>query len=269
MARTINEIYKDMVSAKESEPALSSLTSASATAIWRLLFYIVAVAMNTLEKLFDSHTTDVEARIEEITPGRAKWYAEKALGFMKDKALVADSDYYDTTGMDDDQIAEAKVVKHAVAIENPNSSMLTIKVAGETDGVREVLPDEVETQLLAYLQDIKYAGVRIELINRTADIFNCEVDIYYNAQLLPENVQQACEDAIKNYIENLPFNGEYTNMALVDVLQRVEGVKVVEFKQASSQESGSNVTVGIDARKEPAAGYFSVGNVTINMKTYE
>lgn len=269
MARTINEIYTDMVSAKEAETSLSSLTSASATAIWRLLFYIVAVCINTLEKLFDSHTSDVEKRISEIIPGRAQWYAQKVLGFMKDKALKTDTDEYDTTGMDEDAIAEAKVVKHAVAIEHATSSILIIKVAGENGGVRAPLEANVETQLLAYIQEIKYAGVRIELINQTADVFNCEVDIYYNPQLLPENVQEDCSNAVKKYIENLPFNGEYTNMALVDALQAVNGVRVVEFKSASSSEYGTNVTTGIDARKEPAAGYFSVGTVTINMIAYE
>lgn len=258
-----------MVSAKESETALSSLTSASSSAIWRLMFYIVAVCINTVEKLFDSHTADVEERIGEIIPGRAQWYANKVLSFMKDKALVVDTDEYDTTGMDEDAIASAKVVKHAVAIENATSSVLTIKVAGETDGARSVLPANVETQLLAYIQEIKYAGVRVELINQTADVFNCEADVYYNPQLLPENVQEACNKAVKNYIENLPFNGEYTNMSLVDALQAVEGVKVVEFKSASSREYGTNVTTDIDARKEPAAGYFSVGTVTINMIAYE
>jgi hypothetical protein len=269
MARKINEIYQDMISAKESESALASLTSASSTAIWRLMFYVVAVCISTLEKLFDSHTNDVEERIAEIIPGRAQWYANKVLAFMIDKTLVADTDNYDTTGMDDDEIAEARVVKHAVAIENGTSSVLTIKVAGETAGVRSVLPATTVTQLIAYIKEIKYAGVRIELVNQTADVFNCEVDVYYNPQLLPEDVQTACNNAVKLYIENLPFNGEYTNMALIDALQKVDGVNVVEFKYASSCEYGTSLTTYIDARKEPVAGYFSVGTVTINMIAYE
>ena len=269
MARTISEIYSDMVSAKEAQPSLVSLTSSSATAIWRLMFYICAVCVNTVEKLFDSHTVDVEERIAEIIPGRAQWYANKVLGFMKDKALIADTDEYDTTGMDEETIAEAMVVKHAVAIENQTSSILIIKVAGENDGVRCVLEADAEIQLKAYIQEFKYAGVRIELINQIADVFNCEVDVYYNPQLLPENVKASCDAAIKNYIENLPFNGEYTNMALVDALQAVTGAKVVEFKAASSREYSTNVTTDIDARKEPAAGYFSVGTVIVNMIAYE
>ena len=158
-------------------------------------------------------------------PHRPKWYRDKVLGFMKNKVLIADTDRYDTEGMSEDDIAAAKVVKHAVAVENNDASILTIKVAGENGGVRQRLDEETETQLAAYIAEFKDAGVRINLVNIDADTFNCEVDIYYDPMLQPEEVEGACRETVRAYIENLLFNGEYTNMALVDELQKVEGVE--------------------------------------------
>ena len=89
-------------------------------------------------------------------------------------------------------------------------------------------------QLAAYLAEIKDAGVRINLVNREADTFNCSVDIYYNPMLLPENVRRDCEAAIRSYIANLPFNGEYTNMALIDALQAVEAFVAGNQNQCSN-----------------------------------
>ena len=70
------------------------------------------------------------------SPHRPRWYRDKVLAFMKGKTLIADTDRYDTEGMTEDAIAAARVVKHAVAVENRDASLLTIKVAGEKDGKR-------------------------------------------------------------------------------------------------------------------------------------
>ena len=183
--------------------------------------------------------------------------------------LIPDTDRYDTTGMSEDAIAAAKVVKHAVASESEDASLLTIKVAGEEGGRRCKLDTETERQLAAYIAEIKDAGVRPALVNADPDRFNCEVDIYYDPMLVAQTVETACREAIREYIENLPFNGEYTNMALVDELQKVEGVKIVEFKGASTSPAGESITTAIDARTVPAAGYFVMQDVKLTMKAYD
>ena len=279
MARTIAEI-KDNLTADFMRNAdvariygfeVGATFSAhfSRVSVESLLFYIVACATWVLENLFDKHREDVENRIEAILPHRPKWYRDKVLAFMKNKTLVPDMDYYNTDGMNDSDIEAARVVKYAAATEAVDASLLTIKVAGESDGHRAPLDTETEKQLLAYIGEIKDAGVRINLVNKSADIFQCELDIYYDAVLLPEVVETACREAIKNYIENLPFNGEYTNMALIDELQKIEGVRIVEFGNAKNEVSGESTPTIINARCTPTAGYFSAGNIIINMKSYQ
>lgn len=241
----------------------------SRVSVESILFYVVATSIWTLEVLMDKYRTDVDTRIDEIIAHRPKWYRDKVLSFMKDRVLVADKDYYNTSAMSEGDITAAKVVKHAVATENRDASILTIKVAGEKNGVRGPLDKTDENQLAAYVAEIKDAGVRISLVNMAPDEFNLSCDIYYNPMLLPENVENACIAAVKNYIENLPFNGMYTNMDLVDVLQKVEGVRVVQLRESSSREAGVDTTEAINAVKIPAAGYFALKNYTFTMKPYE
>lgn len=279
MARTIAEIKDSMTADLMRNPDVARAygfeTGAafsshfSKVSVESLLFYIVACAIWVLENLFDRHRHDVEQRIESIIPHRPKWYRDKVLGFMKDKTLVPDTDHYDTSGMNDGDIEAARVVKYAAASENADASILTIKVAGETGGVRQPLDADTEIQLLAYISEIKDAGVRVNLVNQTADVFHCEVDVYYDAMLLPETVETQCRETIRNYIENLPFNGEYSNMALVDELQKIEGVRIVEMSGATTEVDGESTPTDIDARFTPAAGYFSAGNITVNMKSYK
>lgn len=233
-----------------------------------VLCYIFAVAAWALESMFETFRSEVNANIEAMIPHRPKWYRDKVLAFMKGRTLIPDTDDYDTTDMTDEEIAAARVVKHAVADESKDASLLTIKVAGEQGGQRSPLDEETQIQLEAYIAEIKDAGVHTALVNVAPDRFNCELDIYFDPMLTASAVENDCREAIQNYIENLPFNGEYTNMALVDRLQEIEGVKIPELRGATTVAAGESVVTAIDARCVPVAGYFTMGTVTLNMKVY-
>lgn len=250
------------------KPGDSFTAHFSKVSVLSVVFYIVACAMWTLERLFESYRMEVDTHIEAILPHRPKWYRDRVLLFMKDRALIPDTDRYDTAEMTEAEIEQARVVKHAVADENRDASLLTIKVAGERDGLRAPLDDQTAEQLRAYIARIKDAGVRTALVNTAADRFDCEADIWFDPMLLASDVESACRAAIRGYVENLPFNGEYTNMALVDALQAVEGVRIVELRGATTTAADQSVVTAIDARCVPAAGYFETGDVKLNMKAH-
>ena len=241
----------------------------SSVSVESILLYVWAVCAWSVEQLVGRHKAEVTAELEALMVHRPKWYRDKVLQFMEGKELEADSDTYDTTGMSDSEITAARVVKHAVAVESRDASLLTIKVAGESGGVRKPITAEQEKQLKAYINEIKDAGVRTALVNMEGDTFGCTVDVYYNAMLEPGAVQRDCVATICDYIENLPFNGEYTNMALVDRLQEVEGVKIVELRESHARAANESTTTEINARLTPAAGYFRPGEITVNMKAYD
>ncbi|MEG0012408.1 MAG: hypothetical protein RR706_09645 [Muribaculaceae bacterium] len=270
MARSIDEIMSGLIAAKESQPALAVLDSHSVTAVWRLLLYVVAMGCHVVEMLYDEHVKEVDGVLATRLPHRAKWYCDKTLQFMSDMSLVSDSDYYDISQMSDAEIDKARVVKHAVAVEDGRTSMLTIKVAGEnSEGERVPLADEHVRQLTAYLGEVKDAGVKINVVNKRADMFSCAIDVYYDAMREGAHIHNACDSVINDYISNLPFNGEYSNMALVDRLQKVNGVKIVEFNGASAQEDGVAAATPINARYTPIAGYFKANNINIKMQVYD
>ena len=242
-----------------------------AASVENILLYVWAVCAWAVEQLVARHRSEVTAQLDELTPHRPKWYRDKVLEFMDGKELAGDTDRYDLSGLNESEIAAARVVKHAVATESADASLLTIKVAGESGGTREPLSEAQEKRLKTYIGEIKDAGVRVALVNMEADTFGCIVDVYYNALLAPETVKSGCTEAITGYIENLPFNGEYTNMALVDALQGVEGVKIAELKESTAQGANEATATKINARQTPSAGYFKPGKgmIKINMLPYD
>ena len=279
MARKISDIKSEIAREFMNNEAAARLygfeagaefsTCFGAASVENILLYVWAVCAWAVEQLVARHKEEVTAQLEELVAHRPKWYRDKVLQFMDGKELEEDSDTYDTSDMSETDIAAARVVKHAVATESRDASLLTIKVAGEKGGVRCPLSAEQEHRLRVYISEIKDAGVKVVLVNLEADTFNCVVDVYYNAILDPENVRALCMEAIREYITNLPFNGEYSNMALVDHLQEVAGVKIVELRGSSAQPAGEASSTPVNARLTPEAGYFKEGNITVNMIAYD
>lgn len=277
MARSITDIKKQMTDAFMADENIREAYGFvegdtfngkfSSVSIESILFYIVAACIYTFEVLFDSYREDVNDTIE-TSAHTARWYRDKALAFMRDVPLVEDADYYDTSDMTDEEIEQAKVVKYAAATESKDSSLLTIKVATKGNN-GELQPLDQTTDLEAYLAEIKDAGVRINLINRAGDTFFYEMDVYYNPLINANTVKSAVEDAVKNYVQGLPFDGQYSNMGCIDAVQKVAGVEVAEMKSAAARASSEMTMTSIDARYRPSAGYLKVGTAIINMKVYD
>ena len=131
MARTIDEIQTQMLNSITSNADLADLNSTSKTSIYRLLMFIVAMAIWTLEKLFDIHSAQVDTAIYENKPGTARWYRNMSLAFQFGFNLLTDDDQFDNIGATSEQIEASKIVKYCSVKESLESSRLIIKVAGD------------------------------------------------------------------------------------------------------------------------------------------
>lgn len=270
MARTIQEIQTLILQAKAQEPALSELNSTSKVAIWRLWVYIIAVAIWSLEKLFDLHRADIDKRLAELKPHTARWYRSKALAFQYGFDLLTDSDKFNNTGHTEEQIEASKIVKYSAVVESPNEGRLIVKIAGEQGEQLQPITDAQKQAFEAYLQEIKDAGVRLSVVNYQPDVLHLQMKIIYDPLVLDSNGQsiihatKPVETAIKEYLKRLPFNGELVLAHLIDELQQAEGVKIPHLVLAQSKHIGTNGNYGafeaIEISKIPTAGYFTIDN---------
>jgi hypothetical protein len=93
------------------------------------------------------------------------------------------------------------------------------------------------------------------------------MDIYYDpltldnaGRRLDGSNDSPVQNAIREYISNLSFNGLYINQSLVDKLQAVPGVEITELKEASSRYGNQVNYTPINARSIPYAGYYRITN---------
>ena len=260
-------------------PQFSELYSKAS--LENIILYIVAYCAHVIEVLYDTVKSEIEDEIATKVPGTLQWYVSRLKEFVYmptlsdgDKAKVFFDDntgeYTISDTLSDAALLKARVVRHAVAVDSNNQSLLLLKVAGEdSDGSLCRLDQDQEDALKSYIARIKYAGVKTELINAAGDLFNCNVLVWYDALYTSEDVQEACAKATEAYIKGLPFNGEYSNMALIDHIQTVPGVKIAEFQNASYTDSNGVEKPIQDGKATPYAGYYNMGVVNIQMKCYE
>lgn len=272
MARSVDTIYADLIAKKESDSNLDALNSTSKTAIWRLWLYIVAYATNVLESLFDKHYTEVTSIITELKPHTMRWYRQKALAFQYGFDLVEDSDVFDNGTATEAQIEASKIIKYAAITEATTESRLVLKIATE-DSAGKLAPitSGQESAFIPYIEEIKDAGVAISVINYLPDILKLNLRIYYDPLVLTSTGvsiltgKKPVEDALNEFMKELPFNGELVLNSLIDKLQKTEGVKIPHLVQAASKWIDTALDdygnfENISVKKIPVSGYFEIEN---------
>ncbi|MDR2147712.1 MAG: hypothetical protein LBE91_14760 [Tannerella sp.] len=279
---TIAELKKTMTDAfigeqviKDAYGLLPNLTfedQFSTVSIENILFTNVATGIFVLQEMFERHKLDIGELLKVQRAGSAEWYAWKALQFRLGQPLIPGSDQYDDTGLTPAQIAAMQIVKQASATEAQDRSVLYIKIAKETNGELTPLDSGEEQAFTDYMHQVSFAGVRYFVINQPADDMNLTMDIYYDPQVLDSHGRRLdgtndapVPETIRGFLKSLPFNGEYSNQALVDALQRTPGVVIAELKSAKSRYGLFTEWHAIDAREIPFAGYYTVGDADLNL----
>jgi hypothetical protein len=264
MARTIEQVYQSIITYKNNQAELAGLNSTSRTAIYNLFAYVVAVCIVALENLFDLHKSEVNANILLQKPHSPRWYREQALAFQYGQDINELTGGYDNAGLTPSQIAAQKII--AVSSVTEIEGRLRIKAAKNNADDLVALSAPELASFTNYVKRIKDAGVKVQCESNVADQLKLVLDVFYNPLVLNAAGQridgtnnQPVKDALKEYLKNLPFNGEYANTRLVDRLQVVDGVELPVVKLAQAKY-GLYPFSAIDEKYIPDAGYLRIND---------
>ncbi len=274
MARTIDTIFGSMMDEKSRHEELDTLNSTSRTAVFRLLLYTVAVCTWVHENLWDLFRTETDDKLAKQTLGKAKWYQQMALAFQYGYNLPHDSDQYNNAELTEAEVTASKIVKYAAVTEIDGK--LQIKVAKMVDDHPAQLSDAQKSAFTEYMNRIKFAGVKITVKSQAADSLKLNLSVWYNPLVIKSDGSyidgsgaSPVKDAINAYLNVLPFNGEFSEMSLVDYLQNVRGISKVKILLAQAKY-GDFAFESINEHYIPDAGYLQVDNadLTINYQEY-
>ena len=284
MFKTIIEIFNYILDLKNKNTVLSEVNSASKTSLWRQFLEVVSTAYWAFVNVRDLHDKETDVLIQEQKVPNQRWYRNKALSFQYGFDVETDTDVFKKTiqvdGVDieatEEQIDASKVIKYCAVDRKviANRASLIIKIAGEENGEIIQTSDDVKEALKKWFEvdGAAAAGDVITYINYKGDILSFSVDVYVNPLVLMSdgrhkiNLNYPVEDAIKTYLKNLPFNGEFDVQKFEAAILATEGVLKLKTNKVESKwivasggdADGYGLFQPISVYKIPESGYFKV-----------
>ena len=281
MNKTLQQIIDEMLLKKSVNPALVELTSTSKVSIWRTILEMVAFVIFNFQEAVRLHTEEVKTLIAEQKVPSLKWYRNQALRFQYGFDLLPESDQFSQTYeatpgnvviATTEQIESSKVIKYAAVTKAETSSKISMKIATEVGGEIVPITDVVALAFKTYIEEIQAAGDNIVIVNYLADILKIDFNIVYDPLILLANgtsILSATEPvklAIKEFLKNLPFNGELSVQKLEAAVLAVEGVEDLQNLQVQTKWIEPGVGYGlfqpVQIKTIPKSGYFKIEDYT-------
>lgn len=231
MARTIQEIYEEIIQTKEDFAELDSLLpnpetwsslynfenfktlamtivqglSVSKIAIWRQIMYIFAFNIWTIEQLQDQFTAEVEDTILNNVYGQLRWYVKVSKEWQYGDDLVwndVDGKYeYETID------EEKQIITQANA--HTANGQIILKVAkGELGSLEKLDTSPGNDELTSFTDYMKGtnsstvadgiapAGANLQIVSDDADSMRLYIDIFYNPLVLTAEGEKITESGV-------------------------------------------------------------------------
>lgn len=271
MGRSVETIEEEILSNINSDPALATLTSQSKVSIYRLFVYIIAYAIYVHELIFDVHHSELTTAIKNQKTGRLPWYRTVALNFQYGFDLLPDQDLFDNGDATEEEIEASKIIRYA-AVNESDDSRIIIKIAQEVDDELAPIDAFQRDAFQAYLDEIRYAGVSLTVVNFLPDRLFLNLQIERDPLVLDANGMSILNgnfpvnDAIDAYMRLLPFDGEFVKFDFLNYIKaNAEGVVTPtalniesSFIDPLTNDYGDPVSIPI--KTIPFSGYFEVND---------
>ena len=263
MARTVQEIYDGLMPKVKEALGIDPSVVISAVSIEGMLVWAFAFAANLVELVFDKVKAEIQAYVDNMKPHTRLWYANRVREFQYGYTIDDETLKYDNTGLTDEQVEASLIIDSVSVIDGDND--LQIKVAKQGASDLEPLDSDELNALESYMARMKDAGVKLNIASTEADQFKFTADIYVDPLLfnstgfLIGSAEQPVHNAVKNYLKNLPFNGELSIDRLVDQIQQVSGVVFTQVTSAEHKYGDLDFT-SVNAFVIPDSGYVRFEN---------
>lgn len=226
MARTINEIYKEIITEKDKRLELSEINSDSKVSIFNGIAWTVAAAIYSFETIMDVFTVDMNNALQERINGTPSYYVNSLLKYQHgDKLKIRE----DGLGFGYEKVDEAKrIVTQASYQEDSNEqsldTKLILKVATGTNGKLSPLTPDQLMMVTSYVNQIKFAGTTIEVVSRKGDIIIPRLTVYHDGALPEETMRSNIDNALNSFIMETKFNSAIYVSNIVNCLMSVEHI---------------------------------------------
>ena len=251
MSRTLTEIYNEAVETRNKYLELTELTNDSKMSIINAFTWVTAAAIYSFETLLDVFTTDIAKTFTQRINGTSAYYANAMLKWQYGDDLIINDEgtafHYAT------EDTTKRLITHVSYQEYYNEefkdNILILKVASGEGRSLSQLSDEELIAARAYLNQIKFAGVKCNVVSRRGDVLVPRVTVYYDGAITKEELYDNIDTALIDFIVNMKFDSLIYSQKIIDAIQKVEHVTDVHVDQEASVEQGIFIAPKLFTRK--------------------
>ena len=240
MSRTIKQIYEEAVQERVKRLELNEFSSDSKLSILNGITWVVAAVIYTFESLLDVFAVDIAEVINKRVNGTPAYYANALLQYQQgDELTVRDDGLAFGYATVDESKRIITQVSYVESTDDENlDSKLILKVATGPRGRLRAIAEQDMIPIRSYIERIKFAGTRLEVISRPGDVLLPRLTVYYDGAFVEDEMYRAIEEKLAAYIMGIDFDSAVYVSKVIEAIRSAEHVSDVWIDEAAIPEQG-------------------------------
>lgn len=250
MARTIEQIKQTITANLQADFSLST----SVVAEWRMWVHAASYAIYAFEVILDVFKKEMDNKANTEVPGSLTWYSEMCYRFQYGHELLFNRTTAQLYYAVDDPAARIIAIASVKEVERT----LLFKVA-KKDEESAIVPLS-DVQLLNfknYIESIKFAGSKTEVVSTEPDIIRYDVRVFYDPAMPTPTLEEAINTSLDSFRTEQWFGGMIYSQGFIDAIMRVPGVITVQLVALERKGTHDPRFVPVGVRSDLYAGYFN------------
>lgn len=240
MSRTIKNIYTEAITERNKRMELTEFNSDSKMSIMNGLTWVVAAIIHSFETLLDVFAVDISNTINNRINGTPVYYTNALLQYQKGDTLSVREDglAFGYSNIDETKRMITQV-SYTESVDDYNlDSKLILKIATGEKGNLTAISKEELVPINSYINKIKFAGTRVEVVSYEGDVLVPMVTVFYDGAIPEAEIYTKIEDKLKQYIMNTPFDSSVYVSRIIEAIRSTEHVTDVYVDEKAVPEQG-------------------------------
>lgn len=240
MSRTLKEIYSEAVAERNRRLELTEFSSDSKMSVMNGILWVVAAVIYSFETLLDVFAVDISEVIDGRINGTPRYYARALLQYQQGDELIVREDglAFGYAHIDE----RKRIITQVSYVESTDDrnldSKLLLKVATGTKGDLQAVSPQELIPINAYINKLKFAGTRLEVISTKGDVLVPRLTVYYDGAIAESEMYDIIGARLREYVMNIDFDAAIYVSRLMEAIRHAEHITDVHIDGAAVPEQG-------------------------------
>ena len=240
MSRTIKEIYNEAIAERNRRLELTEFASDSKMSVMNGILWVVAAVIYSFESLLDVFAVDISEAINGRINGTPAYYANALLQYQQGDELTVREDglAFGYANIDETKRIVTQVSYMESTDDRNLDSKLILKVATGAKGSLSAIPPKELAPINAYINKLKFAGTRVEVISTKGDVLIPRLTVFHDGAVPESEVYDSIEEQLNAYMMDIDFDAAVYVSRLTDAIRRAKHLTDVHIDGHAVPEQG-------------------------------